>query len=184
MKRVLLGMAIAANGLFLGCSGSGDPAEPSVSPAAKAETDSTEAGSAPAAQAAPSDFRQLLQTRAYAGWQKESKVHRSAGPHGGNVRTYFNDALFASLSSGAKEHPKGSIAVKELYSSGTETVTGWAVMEKTEDSSNDGSGWYWYEIFSTEPNAGGTIEGQGKSLCVSCHEGSSRDFVLAPFPLQ
>jgi hypothetical protein len=185
MTRALLGMVIAVNGLFLGCSGSGDAAEPSAPPVRTEDAPAETANPAtPASPASATDFRQLLQDRSYRGWTSESKVHPSAGPHGGNVRTYLNDSLFASLSAGNAEHPKGSVAVKELYSSGTETVTGWAVMEKTEDSSNGGQGWYWYEVFSTEPGSANTIEGQGKSLCVNCHSGSTRDFVLAPFPLQ
>src|SRR5687767_11679023 len=136
MRRVFIGMAIAANGLFLGCSGSGDSAEPSVSPSPSSSSSSSASEPAKTDEPAARDFRSLCQERGYVGWQKESKVHPSAGPHGGNVRTYLNDSLFASLSAGSSEHPKGSIAVKELYSSGTETVTGWAVMEKTEDASS------------------------------------------------
>jgi hypothetical protein len=184
MRRILLGIGIAANGLFLGCS-PGDAAEPSLSPAAEEpRTDEVPAESSTTAPGEAGDIRQILQARSYRDWKSESKVHPSAGPHGGNVRTYLNDSLFASLSAGGAEHPKGSMAVKELYSSGTETVTGWAVMQKTEDTSNGGAGWYWYEVFSTEPGSTNTIEGQGKTLCVSCHSGSPRDFVLAPFPLQ
>lgn len=37
---------------------------------------------------------------------------------------------------------------------------------------------------STDPGASDTIEGQGDMRCVRCHSGSTRDSVLAPFPLQ
>jgi hypothetical protein len=156
MKRALFALAIAVNGLFLGCSGS-------------EETSSV----------VSEEFQTIIEDGSYRTWKSESKVHPSTGPHGGNVRTYVNDSLFASLSAGNAEHPKGSIAVKELYGAGTEKVTGHAVMQKTSDASNGGAGWYWYEDLG-----GGAIEGQGKSLCVNCHRGSTRDFVLAPFPLQ
>jgi len=165
MMRALVAFAIAVNGLFLGCSGSEQSSEVMTVDVAPA----TEAPQAVLGE----DFREIIRSRAYLAWQKESKVHPSTGPHGGNVRTYVNDSLFASLSAGSTEHPKGSIAVKELYGSGTSEVTGYAVMQKNDD------GWYWYEDFG-----GGAIEGQNRALCVNCHSGSTRGLVLAPFPLQ
>ncbi len=111
----------------------------------------------------------------------KSIVHASTGPHGGNVRTYLNAKLEASMKAGGT-HTKDAASVKELYGSGTTTVTGWAVMVKTQDASASGQGFYWYEVFSTQPGAG-ALEGQGKKLCVDCHAGG-KDYVLAPFPLQ
>jgi len=121
-----------------------------------------------------------LQKKEYEAWPKESSAHPSTGPHG-NVRTYVNPKLEASLKAGAAAHPKGAASVKEFVS-GT-TVTGWAVSLKTQDASDEGKGWYWYEIFSTAPRASGAIEGQGRPGCAGCHSGG-KDFVQIPFPLK
>lgn len=122
-----------------------------------------------------------LQARGYDGFQAESKIHASAGPHGGSVRAFLSPALVQSLASGATEHPQGVAVVKELYGSGA-SLTGWAVAVKTQPSSEAGKGWYWFEVFSTQ-SAASALEGQGKSLCVNCHKGG-KDHVLTPFPLQ
>ena len=53
---------------------------------------------------------------------------------------------------------------------------------KTQPGSADGQGFYWYETFGTTAGAN-AIEGQGKSLWVSCHS-AGRDFVLIPYPLR
>jgi hypothetical protein len=130
----------------------------------------------------PGALNAWLQTREYACWARESGVHASAGPHGGNVRTYLSEALDQSLA-GSGEHPAGSVSVKEFYGQGTETVTGWAVGVKTQPASDGGQGWYWYEVFSTEPGASAAFEGQGLALCSNCHAGGD-DYVLSPHPLQ
>lgn len=116
---------------------------------------------------------------AYKAWAAESKVHPSAGPHGGNVRTYINAALLDSLAGGDPMHPQGAATVKELYSGGVDTITGYAVMVKVAPDSAGGEGWYWYE------RAGDTIyaDATGVGLCSGCH-GAGVDYVLTPFPLQ
>ncbi len=131
----------------------------------------------------PAALQTWLRTRAYTCWARESAAHPSAGPHGGNVRVYLNGALDRSLADGADEHPPGSVAVKELFGSGKDTVTGWAVGVKTSGASDGGRGWYWYEAFDTNATPSSTIEGQGKPLCSSCHA-AGRDFVLVPHPLR
>ena len=129
----------------------------------------------------PNEVNAWLQTRKYECWARESVVHLSAGPHGGNVRTYLNAALDASMK-GSAEHPQGAAVVKEFYGQGTTTVTGWAVAVKTQAQSASGQGWYWYEVFGTDPGAT-TIEGQGLGTCTGCHSGG-KDYVLTPYPLQ
>ncbi|MEX1363752.1 MAG: hypothetical protein AB1Z98_11530 [Nannocystaceae bacterium] len=114
----------------------------------------------------------------YLGWAGESAVHGSTGPHFGNVRTYVNDALFASLDAGAAEHPMEAATVKELYGPGN-TIRGWAVMVKVQADSAGGDGWYWYEIYDDSVLADGT----GLGVCTGCHGGGT-DYVLTPFPLQ
>jgi hypothetical protein len=69
--------------------------------------------------------------------------------------------------------------VKELYGNGTTTVTGWAVAVKTGVRSDDGAGWYWYEVLSTRAGASPVADGNGVSLCTGCHAGG-KDYVLTP----
>lgn len=135
----------------------------------------------PTVPTTPAALFEWLTARGYEGFQPESKIHASAGPHGGSVRAFLSPSLVQSLASGAAEHPEGVAVVKELYGSG-QTLTGWAVAVKTQPTSDAGKGWYWFEVFSTQ-SAGSALEGQGKSLCVNCHKGG-KDHVLTPFPLQ
>ena len=97
----------------------------------------------------------------------------------------MNDRLLQSLEAGNARHPAGAAAVKELYGSNGEEVRGWSVSVKLAEASAGGAGWYWYERF------GSSIYGDaiGAPGCTGCHgsdSGSftSKDFVLAPFPLQ
>lgn len=124
-------------------------------------------------------LEEWLALGSYKSWAAESKVHMSTGPHGGNVRTYVNAALFASLEAGNAMHPQGAATVKELYGGGVDTITGYAVMVKVAPDSAGGEGWYWYE------RVGGTTyaDGTGVGLCSGCHGGGA-DYVLTPFPLQ
>jgi len=123
-----------------------------------------------------------LKAGSYAGWSAESGPHPSAGPHGGEVRTFVNPALLGSLTAGDAAHPKGAAAVKELYGSG-DTITGWAVSLKTADDSAGGQGFYWYEVLSTTDPSSPVAAGNGVPLCFGCHAGGA-DHVLTPFPLQ
>lgn len=124
-------------------------------------------------------LEEWLALGSYKSWAAESKVHMSTGPHGGNVRTYVNAALFGSLEAGNAMHPQGAATVKELYGGGVDTITGYAVMVKVAPDSAGGEGWYWYE------RVGGTTyaDGTGVGLCSGCHLGGA-DYVLTPFPLQ
>jgi hypothetical protein len=134
-----------------------------------------------AAEAVPTSGAELvpwLQAGRYLDWPSESSIHASAGPHFGNVRVYLNDALFDSLEAGVAEHPAGSVAVKELYGSGTE-LRGWSVMVKVQDLSAGGDGWYWFERFGSSTYA----DGLGEAGCTGCHSLGS-DYVRIPFPLQ
>lgn len=119
-----------------------------------------------------------LEAGQYRLWLGESKVHASQGPHFGKVRAYLNPALFDSLNSGKKDHPKGAVAVKELYGDG-DKVLGWSVAIKTDATSAAGANWYWYEKFEARVVA----DGKGILLCRSCHL-TGRDYVLTPWPLK
>lgn len=113
----------------------------------------------------------FAQRRAYTDWPAEPAAHLSTGPHGGRVRTWVNPVLAASLKAGSTNHPPGSIAVKELYGSGT-SITGWAVDVKDLDGT-----WIFFEGFTPALNQyffRGTA-----NLCGNCHR-AGLDQVLTP----
>lgn len=89
------------------------------------------------------------------------------------MRTWVNPALATSLKAGNTTHPSGSIAVKELYGSGTGTaITGWAVDVKDTDGT-----WIFYEGFAPALNQ---FFFRGTSnLCGNCHR-AGVDQVLTP----
>jgi hypothetical protein len=109
----------------------------------------------------------------------EPAVHDSLGPHGGNVRTYYNAILVDDLNAGRAVWSKGAAMVKELYFSGAEEVQGYSVMIKAEaESGSNGEGWVFYETFNlTGANA---YYGRGLRLCSNCHDGGT-DFLLSAF---
>jgi hypothetical protein len=130
----------------------------------------------------PMELFAYLKAGGYLGYPGESAPHASAGPHGGEVRTYITPSLDASLKANDAEHPIHAAAVKELYL-GSATVQGWAVMVKIQDTSDGGKGWYWYETFNaTDPSKYSTA-GSGVPLCYNCHA-AGEDFFRSPFPLQ
>lgn len=129
----------------------------------------------------PAALQAWLATREYTAWPAESAPHPSDGPHGGSVRTFVTPDLAASLAAGT-DHPAGAAAVKELFGDG-DTVTGWAVSVKLAADSADGDGWYWYEVFTTDPSGVAPYQGVGLDLCTDCHAAGD-DYVLIPFPLQ
>ena len=94
----------------------------------------------------------------------------------------MNDVLAASLEAGNGQHPRGSEVVKEMYMEDG-TLEGWAVMVKTQDDSDGGQGWFWYEATSTEPGAEPFMSGNGIPLCFGCHSTGS-DYVLTKWPLR
>ena len=126
-------------------------------------------------------LRTWLDDGSYRDWRRESRPHRSSGLHPETVVTYLNRALHDSLASGAKEHPAGSAAVKELYRGGK--PSGYAVAIKTEARSAVGRGWYWYEVTSLAADAKPVAAAHGVALCLGCHL-TGHDFVLTPFPLR
>ena len=119
---------------------------------------------------------------------KESKMHPSVGPHsiqgkfGLPVRSYLNAAMSDSLQAGNKSHPAGAGIVKEMFSKAGK-LEGWAVSVKTQDDSDNGKGWFWYEVTSTTDSEALVANGNGVPLCFGCHSGG-KDFVLTGFPLK
>lgn len=131
----------------------------------------------------PAAMNAWLQKKEYQAWPKDSAprpFEPGAGGHSGSVRTYLSPTLDASMKGSGAEHPKGVAAVKEFLSG--DQLTGWAAMVKTEDASDGGKGWYWYEVFDVSPGAS-AIGGQGSSTCTGCHS-TGRDFVRTPYPLK
>ncbi len=120
---------------------------------------------------------------------KESKTHPSAGPHsikgtfGMPVQTYMNSIINDSLKAGNKSHPKGAGIVKEMFSAEGE-LQGWAVSLKTQEDSDGGKGWFWYEVTSTKDANAIVAHGNGVALCFGCHSSSRNDFVLSTYPLR
>ncbi|MBK7992056.1 MAG: hypothetical protein IPK14_01200 [Blastocatellia bacterium] len=109
----------------------------------------------------------------------EPTVHPSTGPHGGNVRTFYNPILVENLRAGKNTWDIGASMVKELYLGSTTQVSGYSVMIKVEEQSgNDGNGWVFFETFSG--SADGAFYGQGLRLCSNCHRAGT-DFLLATF---
>jgi hypothetical protein len=133
----------------------------------------------------PSETAELiafLRAGTYRSFARESARHPSAGPHFGEVITYLNPVLEASLADGANEHPACAAAVKELFV-GEDTVQGWAVFVKVRERSQDGAGFYWFETTSTAADGEPDFAADGIALCAGCHR-SGTDFVRAPYPLQ
>lgn len=146
-------------------------------------TDDTSASTGPnppVVEVPPTNGAELLpwlQSGEYLDWIAESAVHPSAGPHGGNVRTFVNTALFESLTAGSAVHPIDAAAVKELYYDGVDVV-GWAVIVKVAPGEG-GDAWYWYERVGNSVYA----DDIAVPLCFECHE-IGVDQVRTPFPLQ
>jgi hypothetical protein len=122
-----------------------------------------------------------LQSGAYKAWPKESAAHRSMGEHKTLVQTYLSPAVDKSLEAKAREHPRGSAAVKELMDPAGK-LSGWAVAVKTAEQGDGAKGWFWYEIFGTTPGSSVLASGQAVPLCVSCHA-KGRDAILSEHPL-
>ena len=99
----------------------------------------------------------------YQSWRAEAAVHASTGPHGGNVRTWVNDVLYASLKAGNTTHPPGSVAVKELYGTSTTQVTGHAIDAKDAQGT-----WFFLEAFAPSYASPYYFSGTS-SFCAGCH---------------
>lgn len=117
-----------------------------------------------------------LQGGGYRNYAAESSVHPSssgAAVHG-DVRVFFNDKLNQSMQQGAKTHPVGSVAVKELHKDGS--IYGWALSLKARDNDGKGNGWYWYEVLNTTDGSKPVAASLGNQLCIGCHS-PGKDFI-------
>lgn len=132
----------------------------------------------PAIPAGGAELEAWLKAGHYRVWPGERAAHESTGPHFGKVRAFLSPDLFKSMQAGSRNHPKGAVAVKELYGSG-DRVLGWAVAIKLDAASGGGGNWYWYEKFEDRTVA----DARGVLLCRACHL-TGRDYVLTPWPLR
>ncbi len=103
------------------------------------------------------------------------------GSHGNFVRIRFNQkalsAMNDSLSGLSKTFfPNGSLILKEIYDQSGGNLIDYAVMYKSSDAANSGSGWIWVEY---NPDGGVEYSGIRKGdLCISCHaRGNNADLV-------
>lgn len=167
-------------GLALACEATPEPVVVAVPAPASAERVPVIAAPVVLPGVVPADphaLPQWLQTFGYRVWAPQTDI-RATGEHGGE-RLYFNDALAASMRAGAAEHPIGSAAVRELYDADLRTLKGFALMHKTGPSGPTAEGWYWYEIFGTNPDAEPTVAQSAAQGCVGCHS-HAVDFVHSP----
>ena len=158
----------ACSGTDPGPSASADMAAVAADLTAGPGTDGGSASTSTTADA----LTAFVKAGSYKTWKAEPAIHASTGPHGGNVRTYVNDVLFASLKAGNTSHPKGSIVVKELYGSGMSSLTGHAVDIKDEQTGE----WVFYEGFAPGYSSPYYFRGT-VNFCASCHA-PGLDYVL------
>ncbi len=115
----------------------------------------------------------------------ESKMHPSSGPHskfGRPVKVFMNARMNDALKAGRKALPKGAGAVKEMFDASGK-LEGWAVMLKTQDESDGGKGWFWYEVTSTTDSSAPRASSNGVARCFGCHS-VGHDYVLTDYPLK
>jgi hypothetical protein len=130
------------------------------------------------------DYLKSGRYKNYASQQKDT--HPGRGPHTlvtAPVRVFYNDALSDSLKAGNAEHPAGAAAVKEMFTKEGD-LEGWAVMAKTQDRTDDGRGWFWYEVTSPTESSAIAAMGNGVPGCVSCHSVLDQDLILSGYPLK
>ena len=126
------------------------------------------------------DVEAWLKKGAYKSWDCEMVDHPQlkVSPHGQN--RVCSNALAAGFTD-TGERPVGTASVKELLDDSSEVV-GYAVGVKSDDKSDGGANWYWYErvpLGSTAPHdsKGAVADGLGssgtaQSICVGCHAGA------------
>lgn len=120
----------------------------------------------------------------------KGKLYKGTEPHGMLLTTYVNKTAGQSLTSGAKELPKGSILIKENYMP-DKTLAAVTVMEKTGESKDD---WYWVKynpdgtIATMEMEKDGMkmnmpVAGGKETMCAMCHAASVSGVhnIMTPF---
>jgi hypothetical protein len=127
------------------------------------------------------DLFEYLNAKKYLNFEnQEPAAHPSRGPHtkfGLPVRVFYNDKISASILAGNNQHPAGSAIVKEMFDTKNQ-LAGWAVTVKTSEQSDDGKGWFWYEVTSVTDSTAIAASGNGVPGCSSCHA-IGNDMVLS-----
>lgn len=114
-------------------------------------------------------------------WYQNSNVRltsANASAHSPFMRVRYNSIAAAVLSDNGKLpvngiFPRGSLIVKELFESETDTLRYLAVMYKDSLHPQQAFGWVWgeYEVNGTPLI---TLNSRG-NICTSCHQSNSRD---------
>jgi hypothetical protein len=117
---------------------------------------------------------------------KQDATHPGPGPRttvSSPVHVFYNGALSVSLNAGNAEHPAGAASVKEMFTMSGD-LAGWAVMLKTGSRTEDGRGWFCYEVTSPTDSSALAAMGNGVTGCISCHSVGDRDMILSGYPLE
>lgn len=130
----------------------------------------------------------FLNSKAYKNFTLQEKdKHSSEGPHtklGLPVKVFMNDVIATSLKANpVAEVPMGSIVIKEMYDE-SENLSGWAVMVKTQEKTDEGKGWFWYEVSSTIDVNAIPAMGNGVIGCFSCHATGNQDMIRTSYPFR
>lgn len=129
----------------------------------------------------PSDvasIKQFLLDQKYIDWTCEDAPRQArTGSAHGRARVCVDPLLATSLQAGNTLHPKGSMAVKELYTESDE-LSGHAMVIKTA-TPDDIESWTWYEDFA--PDYDNPFYGAGISECAICHSGGA-DHIFFELP--
>lgn len=155
--------------LFVACSKS---KETNISPPASSLTQIT----------TEADLFRLSNYNANFQWYLNSSNRRlsaNASAHSPWMRVRFNPIAAAALTDSGKLplngfFPRGSLIVKELFESETDSLRYLAVMYKDSLHPDQANGWVWGEFESTgSPLIALSTKG---SICTSCHQQDSRDW--------
>lgn len=104
----------------------------------------------------------------YTTWHAEPGYHVSSGPHGGSVRVFYGPKAAAALTAKQARFPAGAATIKEAASADG-SLTGWSVWVKVQGDSDNGNGFYWYEVTLRTPSDRVYADALGSSVCVGCH---------------
>lgn len=160
MVRFGLGGAVAASLLTVACGGSGPSSQ---KPGAQVEVGNDGA----AIEVSANGIRDYVTAAAHRSWTAEPAVHGGTqnSPHG-TVRVFFNKKSHDALRAGAARLPVGAMIVKELFQSNGTTLSGYAVMIKTTETS-----WTWWEAFEGSFDSPVVFAADAPG-CKGCHSGN------------
>ncbi len=125
------------------------------------------------------DTRHLLhwlQASRYSGWASTGWPRPT--PEGSST-VFLNASLERSIAEGARVHPVGAIAVRELYDLDLTSPRAINVLVKVSPEAGAGS-WRWIERSSPDALS---LDALGAPECVGCHTGPE-DVILTDSPLR